>query len=234
MGVWIGLLAGVGFALFILEKNNKLNAKWTLMLLSIPFIFNVSSLYAGHSVIYIPHIEPFTWFNDRYGLMMLPILAIAFGHLVSKSKINIIMAIILIFSQYSYMYAGNNIITVEDGIRGSSGNFLDEGARWLGLNAKDGLILVASSSNDPLIYSSGIELKRFISEGSRKYWEDSLADPTRYAKWIVMMKGDLVEKNLNRNEYFLNNYSLVYKDSFSYIYVLDKNRINSLTIDELP
>ncbi len=233
-GIWIGSVALFGMVYFVFNKKIELNKKLILFLLSVPFIFNVSSLYAGHSVIHIPYIEPYTWFNDRYGLMMLPAIAVAFGYIVSKSKLCIILATSIIIFQFSFMYYGNNIITIEDGTRGSSGNFLDDAGNWLGANAKNGLILIASSSNDPLIFTSGIPLKRFIVEGSRRYWEDSLADPTRYAKWVVMMKGDLVEKNLNNNNKFLMNYSLVYKDAFSYIYVLDEKRVSPLSKDELP
>ena len=233
-GIWIGIIAIWGGFMFYFNKHINLNKKIVLSLLLVPFIFNIFSLYAGHSVIHIPHIPPYTWFNDRYGLMVLPAIAIMFAYIVSKSRLGIILASMVVIFNYSYMYIGNNIITIEDGTRGSSGNFLNSAGIWLKSNAKDGLILTATSSNDALVFTSGLPLKRFIVEGSRLYWQDSLADPTKHAKWIVMKKGDLVETALHNNRIFLDNYSLVYKDAFSYIYVLDVNRNTPLTKEELP
>jgi hypothetical protein len=97
--------------------------------------------------------------------MMLPLVAIGFSHFVSKSKITIVLGVFIIIFQIAFMYYGNNIITIEDAIRGSSGNTLNEVGTWIKNNAKDGLILVDASKNDALIFTSGIPLKRYVVKG---------------------------------------------------------------------
>lgn len=233
-GIWIGILAVFGSFIFFFNKKISTNKKLILVLLSVPFIFNVFSLYMGHSVIHLPYIKPFTWFNDRYGLMMLPAFALAYAYIVSKSKITVYLGAFIIIFQTTFLYYSNNIITIEDAIRGASGNTLDEVGSWIKNNADDGLILVDASKNDALIFTSGIPLKRYVVEGSRRYWEDSIADPTRYIKWVIMKSGDAVNANLRDNSKFLNNYTLVYKDPYAYVYVLDDNRKQPLSIDDLP
>jgi len=234
IGLWIGLLSFIGGWLFMKSKEYKRELKIAVGLLLVPFIFNVLSLVTGHSVIHLPSLPPYTWFNDRYGLMMLPAVAIAVGFLVKGKRVAFILVSLILLSQTYLMYVSNQIITIEDGVKGASGDFLDKAGKWIGANVDDGLILVAASSNDALLFSSGLQLRQYIVEGVRVYWEESLEDPTKHAKWVIMKKGDLVDKNLRNNPNFINNYRLVYRDEFSYIYKLDQMTEIPLSENELP
>jgi len=234
IGTWIGFLSLIGGWLFLKSREYSREVKIAAGLLLVPFIFNFFSLVAGHSALHLPSLPPFTWFNDRYGLMLLPAIAIAVGFLAKGKKTASILIGLIIISQITLMYMSNQVITIEDGVKGASGEFLAEAGGWIGANVEEGLILVAASSNDALLFHSGLPLKQFIVEGAQKYWQQSLKDPTRYAQWIIMRQGDLVEKKLNNNPNFLNNYRLVYRDEFSHIYKLDKSKTTPLTQDELP
>lgn len=233
LGIWIFIISLAGLYFFYRSKKYNIYVKCAVSLLGVPFFFNVISLIAGHSVIHLPTIFPYTWFNDRYGIMVLPLIAVAIGFLANKRKLAAILLIFVLLFQNSILYLNNDVITIEDGIKGASGNYLDEAGSWLKHNAGDGLILVAASSNDSLIFRSGFPLKRFITEGAKRYWDASLVNPTMYADWVVMHKGDLVEQHLRGNDNFLNNYKLVYKDNFSYIYEKAANS-KRLTEEEVP
>lgn len=234
MGMWVGLLGLVGIWLFLKSKKYSAEVKIAAGLLSVPFLFNVASLIAGHSVIHLPELPPYTWFNDRYGLMVLPLFAIAIGFIARRRKTAFVLATLILLIQNYLMYSENKIITIEDGVKGASGDFLNSAGAWIKENSKNGLILVAASSNDALLFKAGLPLKRYITEGVRLYWQQALVDPTINAEWIIMHKGDLVYKNLIENPLFLENYRLVYKDEFSYIYQKDENREGVLTSGELP
>lgn len=233
-GYVLTFLSIFGGILFILSKSVSKNMKIMILMFLVPYVFNVVSLYFGHSVIHLPGIFPYTWFNDRYGLMLLPAVSIFVGYLSKNKKCVFYILTSVVILQFLNMYITNNIITIQDGVRGASGEYLDEAGSWISENVDDGLILVAASSNDSLLFTSGLSLNRFITEGVREYWDNSLEDPTKYAKWIIMHKGDLVEVNLRENEKFLNNYSLVYKDDFSYVYKLNTVSSDRLTEDQLP
>lgn len=233
-GIWLWAVSLIGMWQFLVSKRFSSNVKIASMILLVPFVFNILSLVAGHSVIHLPGLPPHTWFNDRYGLMLLPAVAIFAGYLVNNRKFMAILISLIIFIESMNMYINNKVITIEDGVKGASGEYLDEAGSWISENIRDGIVLVAASSNDALIFKSGFELKRFITEGARKQWDTSMEDPTVYAKWIVMHKGDLVEQNMATNERFLNNYELVYKDAFSYIYKLNLGSDKVLTENELP
>lgn len=234
VGIWLLILSSIGIVYFVKSKNYKSEVKLAVSLLFVPFIFNVFSLIAGHSVIHIPQLPPYTWFNDRYGLMVLPAVALVSGFIVQGKKAVFVVSMLILLNQNYTMYMNNDIITIEDGVRGSSGEFLDSAGNWLQEHAQGGLILVATSSNDALLFKSGLPLKRFIYEGAEKYWAQALENPTINAEWVVMHKGDLVYENLRENENFLENYTLYYKDDFSYIYKRDFSKQEPLTVEELP
>jgi hypothetical protein len=233
-GLWLFIIFLIGIWQFLASRKISYDVKFASVILLVPFAFNVLSLVAGHSVIHLPGLPPHTWFNDRYGLMLLPAVAVFSGFLVKNRKFMAVLITLILFIESMNMYVNNEVITIEDGVKGASGEFLDEAGSWISENIHDGLILVAASSNDALLFKSGFELKRFITEGARKHWDTSMEDPTVYAKWVVMHKGDLVEQNLRSNENFLNNYKLVYKDAFSFIYKLNLHSDKVLTKDELP
>ena len=166
--------------------------------------------------------------------MILPAAAIAVGFLAKRRVLAGTLIFLVLVTQSINMYLNNKIITIEDGVRGASGEFLSQGAAWIKQNANQGLIFVAASSNDSLIFKSGLPLKSFVTEGARKYWDASIVDPTVFATWVVMHKGDLVHENLKNNENFLKNFRLVYKDTFTYIYKLERNTNSPLGVDQLP
>ena len=187
-----------------------------------PIAFNILSLYFGQSVLHLPQLPPYTWFNDRYGLLALPVFAIGLAYLVNGRKIACIVAALVIVLQSVTMHVSGDIITIQDGLRGSSGNFLDDIGLWLNKNAQDGFVLVAASSHDALIYMSGLQTDHFITEGMEKYWNASLEDPTKYATYVIMHEGDLVYDRLHQNPLFTSNYSLIYAGHLSNVYKVNE------------
>lgn len=241
LAYWWATVDNVGFlltifsiiGLIIFAIKNKFSAKaivaYTLL---VPLLFHVISLYFGQSILIVPELgvnvtkeAKGSWFNVRYGLMMLPAVAFFSAYLASKDKVLKIILILLIFIQPIIFITTNNIITITDGVIGTSSLDVADVRDWLVANAKDdnGLILTSISFNNALAFSTGIPLKRFIHEGTGNYWSDSLKDPNRYAKWVVMANGDvgdpvydsLIKK---QNASFLNHYNLSMKAKHTNIY----------------
>lgn len=225
---------GIIGALVYFLKNKISSETLALSLLLSPLIFNISALYLGHSIINLPDIPPFTLFNVRYGLMMLPAVAVFIGYLTRDQRAIQLIVLIALVGQTAMMYRGGDIITVKDGISGASAQGMSETGKWLGENAKSGLILLAASSQDSLIFQSGFPVKRFIHEGTGDYWKESLETPTKHANYVAMHHGDLVYRKLSDNSDFLNNYKKVYDGEFTDIFERNIGQAAPLTIDNLP
>lgn len=45
---------------------------------------------------------------------------------------------------------------------------------------------MSSTQNDPIIFSSGLPMSRFITEGTQDYWNKAIEDPVHSAKWVLL------------------------------------------------
>lgn len=198
-GFLVLIFALVGLAIYVTRKKLSLEglAMYTLL---VPLVFHIVSLYWGHSILILPELgvnvtqeARGSWFNVRYGLVMLPAVAYFAGYLASKGVVEKVILVGLIIIQPLIFWQTKNIITITDGTQGTSSLNVADARDWLVENAgeDDGLILTSISFNNALAFSTGFKLKRFIHEGTGRYWETSLADPSVYAKWIVMANGDV-------------------------------------------
>ncbi|MBI4009562.1 glycosyltransferase family 39 protein [Candidatus Roizmanbacteria bacterium] len=201
-GVIVFLVAIVGFYQFLINKKD-LHRLFVLLILIVPFIFNVFALFAGQSVIFIPHLTPvgFEWrlFNVRYGAMMIPVVSLFFGYTFYKAakvstKTVIIFLFLLQFGLYIIGYS--KIITLADGTEGLSRARRPDAEYWIKKNYDNGLVLVDDYARTLSIIRSGIPMQNIIYIGNKPYWEESLVAPERYARWIIMQKDDDVWKHI--------------------------------------
>ncbi len=200
IGLISAVLAIFGILMFVFKKTDT-NRWYILLVLLVPFIFNVATLYMGESVIFIPGITPntFRWnlFNVRYGIMMMPAAAICIGYLfyrfrhrTFRTALGFAMAAQCIVFGLGYA----PVITLADGTYGLSSHTakISDAERWLTANYDYGLILQDDFSRTISIIRSGIPMDQAIYVGNKPYWEESLMEPEKYARWIVMQHGDTV------------------------------------------
>lgn len=230
---FITILGTVGAVIFWFDKEIKTSIKIASTALFAPLIFNIVALYAGHSVLFVQGLSGNTWFNVRYGVMMMPSIAIFVGYLVQKSdKLKYVliglMAFVLFFS-----FANFDAVTIDDARVGSSQKNVSEVSGWLAQNAdRDGFILISAASHDAIIFSSGYPMSKFIHEGTGAYWTSATVAPDRWARWIVMRTNDnndstfkLISKTKAYREGW---YRLVDSYPFADIYEIKPEHIKNL------
>jgi len=239
---------------YLLDSRQR-NRFYVTTLLFSPFLFYVITLYLGQSVIFLPQLTPdtFEWqlFNVRYGIMMLPAAGIYSGYLahfihrylstvwqkfspkVSLSYTPIAMGpyvaiLVLLFIQLSrFMTKAEPIVTLQDGIEGLSSADTTTAQSWMQENYDNGLILMDDYARTMSVIRSGLPMENVIYIGNKPYWEESLENPEKYARWIVMQKNDtvwntfLIEENKQAQlyKYFEKTYTspdiLIFKRSDS-------------------
>lgn len=216
-------LSITGLIMYLISFRKKIYFLAPLILL-VPLFFNIVSLYLGQSVIWIPSLPPHfnTYFNARYGILLLPAVAFFIGFLASKQKYLMIFLVPLIFLQFVLFfkpslipYLGNTvgIVTLKDTVSSVNGDTRQASA-FLHKNYNGGLILVSSASEDAFIFRAGLPLKDFITEGTGHYWKESLKNPTTYATWLVFFqdKTDRVGKVIGKSAVVPQYYTEVYHD----------------------
>ena len=131
-----------------------------------------------------------------------------------------------------FAFASSDAVTIDDASVGSSQKNVSEVSGWLSQNAsdKEGFILISAASHDAIIFSSGLQMKKFIHEGTGAYWESATTSPDRWARWIVMRthdENDLAWKFVSKTEGF-KKYILVDSYPFADIYELEEQYLNNL------
>lgn len=225
------------FGAIAIWSNSKLSSSVRIATsaLFVPFLFNVLALYMGHSVLFIQGISGNTWFNVRYGIMMMPSIAIFIGYLVDRlSSLRWVFIGLLAFVSF-FAFANYDAVTIDDARVGSSQKNVSEVSGWLKRNAKDkeGFILISAASHDAIIFSSGLPMKRFIHEGTGAYWESGTTTPDAWARWIVMRTHDDNDwswKTVSKTEGFAN-YILVQSYPFADIYEIKPEYVEQLNTE---
>ncbi len=227
------LLALVGMILFWLDKQIPGSTRISAIALLAPFFFNVIALYMGHSVLFVQGLAGESWFNVRYGLMMVPTIAIFVGYFISRlrSLRFVFLALILFISFFTI--ANRDAVTIDDARVGASGKNVTQVSGWLRQNVpgKDGYILISVASHAAIVFTSGLPMKKFIHEGTGQYWELATAHPDRWVRWIILRThdtNDLTFSALQYNKNFSQKYKLVNHFPFADIYELKPEYISNL------
>lgn len=221
-----------GITLFWLDRRYAWEQRFSAVALLSPLIFNILALYLGFSVLFIQGVSGNTWFNVRYGIMLLPTLAIFMGYLVSRlAKLRWVIIGLFLFVTF-FAFANNDAVTIDDAQVGSSQKNVTEIANYLRVNAagQTGFILISAASHDAIIFSSGLPMKRFIHEGTGAYWDLATQQPDRWARWIVMRtydNNDSTYRLVSQSPGF-EKYNLVDSYPFADVYKLDDQYLTAL------
>jgi len=230
--VFVAVLGLIGAIAIWFDKKVKGEVRFATISLLSPLVFNILALYLGFSVLFVQGISGNTWFNIRYGIMMMPAFAVFLGYLVDKLKdLRWVLIGLYIFTMF-FAFANGDAVTIDDARVGSSQKNVSQVAGYLNIVAgpQKGFILISAASHDAIIFSSGLPMSRFIHEGTGAYWTNALKDPDRWARWIVMRTYDNTDqtyKAVSKSPGF-KKYHLVQSYPFADVYELDPQYFNQL------
>ncbi|HEX8813558.1 MAG TPA: hypothetical protein VF742_16350, partial [Terracidiphilus sp.] len=172
------------------------------------------SVAYGGVPIFIPAWWPFTHYNVRYGLQLLPAFAAALGvltHLVLrfepwKPRVRLLCAAGLFafaVASYASVWRSGPICLQEAQVNMRTRTQLEmQLAAWLEKLPNDSTLLMYLGDHVGALQRAGIPLKHVINEGNHRVWkqptdpdglwERTLADPASYADYVIAFEGDRV------------------------------------------
>jgi hypothetical protein len=192
------------------------------LLLWVPLPFYALSIAYGSVPIFVPAWWPFSLYNVRYGLQLLPAFAVfvplGIAFLVQSAarmrqvqpswrrwKDAAILASVLALTVASYagIWRADPICYREAAINMRGRAALDgQLASWIKSLPPDSTLLMYLSEHVGALEQAGVPLQRVINEGNHRVWkqpvdpeglwERALADPAAYADYIVAFDGDPV------------------------------------------
>jgi hypothetical protein len=187
----------------------------TLFLLWLPLPFYMLSVAYGGVPIFSPEWWPFSFYNVRYGVQLLPALSVFLSVAASfvlslmltetgKRMIAVLMLAFVIVS-YAGVWSAGPVAYREAWVNSRTRMQLEsqlaEELRRLPANSS---FLMYLGDHVGALQAAGIPLRRAISEGNHRVWvqpsdpnglwERSLADPTKHADFVVATEGDPVSQ----------------------------------------
>jgi hypothetical protein len=193
--------------------SSALGAWLPLIFLLGPLPFYALSVAYGGVPIFIPAWWPFTHYNVRYGLQLLPAFAATLAVLVHRSIRSecsprvrlayVLGPILLVIASYASVWRATPISLKEAQINMRTRNELEtQLAVWLQKLPPDATLLMYLGDHVGALQRAGIPLRRVINEGNHRtwiqpvdpdgLWEHALADPAHYSDYVVGFEGDSV------------------------------------------
>ena len=216
--LWILLaLAGVIVALTRKQARGEL---WPLLLLWIPLPFYALSVAYSGVPIFMPVWWPFSYYNVRYGLELLPAfavfvtLAVCFAaQMVQRRAFRFAVAVTgLIFVVASYASVWSAPVCFSESVVNSRARISVERelADFLKVLPPDSTVLMYLGNHVGALQQAGIPLRRVINEGNHRtwkqpvdldgLWERALANPAKYADFVIAFEGDAVSTGVQKQE----------------------------------
>ncbi len=194
---WFLALLALGGAVAALAKR----VFWPLALLALPGAFYVWSLHSGGTPIHVPELWPHSYYNTRYGLAALPLLALASAALaaVAPARRRTLAAVLVVAAGAAWWVAHpgrENWITWAESRANSEGRraWMHEAAAYLKPRYATGAGINTGGGDDLVgIYREmGIPLRETFSVRNGMAWQAALRKPELLLRqeWAVAIRGD--------------------------------------------
>jgi hypothetical protein len=213
---WVSALLTGTFIVWLFQRK-----LWPLLLLWTPVPFYMLSIAHSGVPIFVPTWWPFSRYNVRYGIEMLPAFAVftavaAYGLLrfASSSSTRMgIAAVFLLLPAISYVQVFRaGPISLEEAVINSRTRIAleTELARHLEVMPPDATFLMYVGGHVGAFQQAGIPLARVINEGNHRpwkrpsdpdgLWERALQHPAAYADYVIAFDGDPVAPGVEHSE----------------------------------
>jgi hypothetical protein len=214
--ILLGIAALIGIVLAGMKRQpaSSESQAWPLLFLLVPVPFYALSIAYAGVPIFVPVWWPFTHYNVRYGLQLLPAFAAALAVVVYlavqsqllKTRLRLACVLVVcafVLASYGFIWKAGPICLQEAQINMRTRNQLEaQVASWLEKLPPDCTLLMYLGDHVGAVQQAGIPLKHVINEGNHRVWkqpvdpdglwERALAYPTHYADYAVAFEGDRV------------------------------------------
>jgi hypothetical protein len=173
------------------------------ILLWTPAVFYVISISWQSVPIYFPQWWPFTYYNVRYGLQLLPAVAVFVGlayeflRRFAPAPIAAVAIIAVMAVSYGSLWRATPICLREARANGGDRFKFDQRlAAELDKLPPSATVMMDGSAHPGAVQSAGIPLRRVLRESNGPYWDKALIEPARSADYVVAIQGDDVFRSV--------------------------------------
>jgi hypothetical protein len=177
------------------------------LLIWVPLPFYVYSIAYGSVPIFIPQLWPHSYYNSRYGMELLPALALfmclGLSWVQTRWDTSKPLAARLLYPVVLSLIALNTVVmmyqvplVLKEAIKNSTTRVAFEKALAVQLQSfPEGVpILMYNSDHVGALQDAGIPLRQTLNEGDLDSWKVALAAPAKSAAYVVAIAGDPVSQ----------------------------------------
>jgi len=194
-----------------------------ILFLWIPLVFYALSIAYGSVPIHVYTWWPFVTFNQRYGLQLLPMLAVSAGLLtvyISQYALKhvslarhggklVAPLLALVVASYASVWNAKPLCLQEAQRNWNIRNPLNAAVqRVVSQLPRRSRFLMDIGEHVGIMEQAGIPLRQVVNNGDRRQWkrptdpeslwERTLADPSRYVDFVIAFDGDAVDRHVNK------------------------------------
>jgi hypothetical protein len=226
-----------GFVILLRAKPER-----QALLLWIPLPFYVYSIAYGSVPLFIPPLWPHSYYNSRYGMEMLPALALStfvalqwLGRRLSTEKplasrlLYPVALSLTILNTAAMIYKGPLVLKEAMANSKTRVAFEQALARTLASFPPGEPILMYGSDHVGAIQIAGLPLRQFLNEFDRDSWNAALAAPAEKAAFVVAIAGDPVSKAVEKHPEGLTELSVMCTTGQPCVRIYQSSRFATLT-----
>lgn len=177
---------------------------WTL-LLWLPLPFYDYSVSYGSVPIFLPVWKPFSWYNTRYGMEMLPALALFFGFALEavfrwlalhrpRFRLPMVAVVLALLAVNFALMLREKPLVYEEGqknyeARGYYNQVLSQALAHLHQLDPKGLVLMDTSTYSMIVPLAGMNYRDTINESDKQFYKAALAAPAEHADIVLAYAG---------------------------------------------
>jgi hypothetical protein len=202
---WLWIVVAAFGTMLLLSRGRT----GIVVILWSPLIFYPLSIAYGGVPIFMPIWWPFSYYNVRYGLELLPAFVITTGSIISgiarlqKAPLQHVIQfaiVVLLFATYLQVERSVPICLREARVNSTTRiAFEQQLAAILTRLPPDAALLMYTGNHVGALESAGIPLRNAITESNYRIWQAALADPARYANFSIAMEGDPVWRAVHQH-----------------------------------
>jgi hypothetical protein len=192
-GLPVMILGGLGALAAFARK-----VLWPILLLALAPLFYLWSLHSSGTPIFVPTLWPFSWYNTRYAVAIIPLLAFATGALLTfLSKRWQVLTPLAIALGLIGFYISRDPVSIcwkESEVNSETRrSWTRSAAEYLKANYRPASgVAISFGDLTGILREAGIPLKQSLHEGNHPAWDAAMASPERFLReeWAVAFAGD--------------------------------------------
>ena len=192
---WPALVIGIVGVLIALARR----VFWPLFFLALPPVFYVWAVHSSGVPIFVPALWPHTWYNTRYGLVLLPLAALGAAAL-ARHVPKIVAVIIVLIAMFPFLHPS---ITWQESEVNSRARrrWISQAAAYLAEATGPHETFITSFGELTAIYRAlGVPLRETLTGDNDLEWQAAMARPDLFlhTDWAVVEGGDEVQTMIDK------------------------------------